>query len=100
MTYIGVTWKARSGNYEAMIRPLGTYPKLSLGRFLDSKSAARAYDAAARLLHRGQATLNFPDWKPSDEMLQLIATRILTRKNCPVHIQAMMKQHLTTIASV
>lgn len=95
MKYIGVAWKPRAGNFEAYIKPLGTWPQLSLGRFLDPRSAAQVYDAAAILLHQNQAQRNFPDETPSEELLRHVAHRIVTRKQCPPHVRAMLQKHLT-----
>lgn len=48
----------RGGKYQARIRAHGR--EISLGRFADAVSAARAYDAAAMQIHGEFARLNFP----------------------------------------
>ncbi len=54
----GVSWHARSGKWQALIRANG--PQRFLGYFATAGEAARAYDAAARELHGSFATVNFP----------------------------------------
>lgn len=55
----GVTWDRARGRWRAKLRHLGC--TRNLGRFTSEAAAARAYDAAARLLWGEFARLNFPD---------------------------------------
>lgn len=54
----GVSWHARSGKWQVLIRANG--PQRFLGYFATAEQAAHAYDAAARELHGEFATVNFP----------------------------------------
>lgn len=54
----GVSWHARSGKWQVLIRANG--PQRFLGYYATAEEGARAYDAAARELHGDFAALNFP----------------------------------------
>jgi hypothetical protein len=56
--YKGVSWHARSGKWQVLIRANG--PQKFLGYYVTAEEAARAYDAAARELHGEYAAVNFP----------------------------------------
>jgi len=57
--YLGVSWYAAKQKWQAQISA-GAWRK-TIGRFDDEVSAARAYDAAARLYHGEFANLNFSE---------------------------------------
>ena len=57
--FVGVSWDARRQIWVAHIKKNG-HPKY-LGGFPIEQDAARAYDAAARVLHGPFANLNFPE---------------------------------------
>lgn len=57
--FVGVSWDARRQIWVAHIKKNG-HPKY-LGGFPIEQDAARAYDAAARVLHAEFANLNFPE---------------------------------------
>jgi len=56
-SYRGVSWDAQKTSWRASISFHGT--SHFLGRFVDERQAAHAYDAAAVALHGGNALLNF-----------------------------------------
>lgn len=56
--YKGVYWRADRERWVANLRVDGR--KINLGRHKDEESAARAYDAAAKVHHGAFARLNFP----------------------------------------
>lgn len=55
--YLGVSWKADRGKWQASIKANGK--SKHLGYFLDPVEAATAYDGAAIKLHGDFATVNF-----------------------------------------
>jgi hypothetical protein len=74
--YKGVIWN--QNRWEVRIRYQGR--KLYLGRYNDPIQAAWVYDAAARLLYREFAGLNFPD-RPT-----------------PLHVEQIVRQRLGVLA--
>lgn len=57
--YKGVSWRKKDKFYEAYIT--SNTKRIRLGCFSNPEDAARAYDKAARELHKEFAVLNFPD---------------------------------------
>jgi hypothetical protein len=96
--YRGVRWRPDANKFEAVIR-YGVTHQLNLGRFDDIKHAARVYDIAARLIHRGNAILNFPKETPPEVLLLYVINRILTRPNCPNRIREKMDKAKSVILS-
>jgi len=56
------------------------FGSMSVGTYEDEVQAARAYDAAAFLLFGGSALLNFPDLRPTGEIIEQVTHRIARRK--------------------
>ncbi len=62
--YRGVSITKTPGKWQALIYFNGK--RIYLGLFTDEEAAARAYDKAAKELHKDFAVLNFPQQSPSD----------------------------------
>ena len=75
--YRGVSWHKRYHCWRVKIGSHGRH--VFLGNYQDPATAARVYDAAAMILHRRDAVLNFPDAPPSKDLLTKM-THLLLRK--------------------
>ena len=78
--YLGVSWHARGKRWTARICRDGR--DIRLGDFRDEQEAARAYDAAAVVIHKQFARLNFPhEWQ--SDVDASIGCRGIMRKAAP-----------------
>ncbi len=75
--YRGVSWHKNRKKWRAKVKQLGKH--YDLGYHDDAETAARVYDYAARLLHGGDAVVNF-DGQPPGDMCPVTIRRRLERQ--------------------